>query len=183
MSAGSRISLSGGEKEQTMASMVACAACGALLRVREEYVGRAMECPKCGQPVAPLALDSKPAEVATAKAPSPGIPAVLPARRRAPSIDEQDDLSASAAWGRFAPCPRCGSANAERVVWTAWGSFYGPALLHHVRCLSCGCKYNGRSGRSNLVPAAIFVLVPLILIVAIIGGLFAWLWYALHWPR
>jgi hypothetical protein len=63
---------------------------------------------------------------------------------------------------------------------TIWGSFYGPAVLHHVQCLSCGNKYNGRSGRSNLVPAAIFLLVPLVLILAIVVGLLVWLWYALR---
>jgi predicted RNA-binding Zn-ribbon protein involved in translation (DUF1610 family) len=161
-----------------MASMVACAACGAQLRVRAEYVGRAMECPKCGKQVLAPSRDEA-AESARVPPAAASIPTVLPARRR-PSPDD-DDLTASTSWSRFVPCPRCGSANAERVVWTAWGSFYGPALLNHVRCLSCDCKYNGRSGRSNLVPAAIFVLVPLFLIVAIIAGLFVWLLYALHW--
>jgi predicted RNA-binding Zn-ribbon protein involved in translation (DUF1610 family) len=153
-----------------MANMVACASCGAQLRVREEYLGLAMQCPKCGQQVQPTS--DRP------RALPPPIPTVLPARQPVPA--DYDDRKAARAYSSFAPCPRCGSANAERVVWTIWGSFYGPALLHHVQCLNCGNKYNGRSGRSNLIPAAIFLLVPLVLILAIIGGLLAWLWYALR---
>jgi predicted RNA-binding Zn-ribbon protein involved in translation (DUF1610 family) len=156
-----------------MAQMVACASCGAQLRVREEFLGLDMQCPKCGQPVQPSA--------ARPRTQPPPIPTVLPARNPTAPPYKDDDHQSALAYSSFAPCPRCGSANAERVVWTVWGSFYGPALLNHVHCLSCGNKYNGRSGRSNLVPAAIFFTVPLLLILAIIGGLFVWLWYALRW--
>ena len=103
---------------------------------------------------------------------------MLPAPRHFPHEPEQEDSSIShRGYSPFKACPRCGGRTAERVVWTAWGSFYGPALLHHVRCLGCGYKYNGRNGRSNFVPAAIFVAVPLLLIVAILGTLAWWLWY------
>jgi hypothetical protein len=71
----------------------------------------------------------------------------------------------------YKPCPRCGSGGATRVTWTPWGSFYGPAMLTHVRCPKCGYAYNGRTGRSNLIAAIFFVLIPLILILAIIFGL------------
>jgi hypothetical protein len=37
-----------------------------------------------------------------------------------------------------------------------------------VRCPECRCTYNGRSGGSNLIPAILFVAVPLILMAAII---------------
>jgi len=40
-----------------------------------------------------------------------------------------------------------------------------------VQCPKCYYKYNGKTGRSNLIPAIIFVLVPLVLIFAVIGGL------------
>jgi predicted RNA-binding Zn-ribbon protein involved in translation (DUF1610 family) len=167
----------GCKENQAMANLVACAACGAQLRVRDEYLGRAMQCPKCGQQVQPTApLDSP-----KAAAPSDGIPTVLPARKQLAPNSQDDERQSLQAYSSYAPCPRCGSTNAERVVWTVWGSFYGPAILNHVHCLSCGNKYNGRSGRSNLIPATIFVLVPLLLILAIIVGLFFWLWRVLHW--
>src|SRR5262249_7864743 len=103
----------------------------------------------------------------------------VPAPRHFQREPEPDDSSIShRGFSPFKPCPRCGGRTAERVVWTAWGSFYGPALLNHVRCLGCGYKYNGRSGRSNFVAAAIFVTVPLVLIAAIIGTLAWWLWYS-----
>jgi predicted RNA-binding Zn-ribbon protein involved in translation (DUF1610 family) len=71
----------------------------------------------------------------------------------------------------YKPCPQCGATGAKRVLWTAWGSFYGPAMFTHVRCPECGYKYNGRSGRSNLIPAIIFVTVPLLGILGILGGI------------
>ena len=40
-----------------------------------------------------------------------------------------------------------------------------------VQCPKCYYKYNGKTGRSNLIPAIIFVTIPLLLILAIIGGL------------
>jgi predicted RNA-binding Zn-ribbon protein involved in translation (DUF1610 family) len=144
-----------------MALVIACNSCGAPLRVRDEYVGRLMTCPKCGEVV--RAVDRPPAE-------PPGVSEPVSDAEPRPS----------AAVELFAPCPRCGSRNAERVVWTVWGSLYGPALLNHVHCLGCGYGYNGRTGRSNFLAAAAFVLVPLLLILAILGGLGFWLWRRLN---
>jgi hypothetical protein len=162
-----------------MAILVACSTCGAQLRVRDEFVGQPMACPKCGQMVSTSGpVDAVPSQRGPAVDPADGIPTVLPAELPSQrGYYEDDDLGPVRNYPAFAPCRRCGSTNAERIVWTAWGSFYGPALLCHVRCLGCGYKYNGRSGRSNLLPAAIFVIVPLVLIVVIIGVLFAWLWH------
>jgi len=88
-------------------------------------------------------------------------------------LDEEDEDEAPARRRRahFKPCPRCGAVGAERVTWTPWGSFYGPALFTHVRCRECGYGYNGRTGRSNLVPAIFMVAIPLVLIIAIVVGL------------
>jgi ribosomal protein S27E len=71
----------------------------------------------------------------------------------------------------FKPCPRCGAERSKRVLWTAWGSFYGPTLFNHVRCPKCGTTYNGKTGRSNALAAVIFVSVPLLGIGAIIGAI------------
>jgi predicted Zn finger-like uncharacterized protein len=94
-------------------------------------------------------------------------------------LDEEEDEeeTRSKKRSKYKPCPRCGEVGAKRVVWTAWGSFYGPAMFSHVRCPECGYKYNGRSGRSNLIPAIIFVSVPLMFILAIFGVL---IWYIHH---
>lgn len=90
-------------------------------------------------------------------------------KRRYEDEDEEDERDEKRS--KFKPCPRCGARGAKRVLWTAWGSFYGPAMFSHVRCPDCAYCYNGKSGRSNLVPAIIFVLLPLIGIGAIIGGI------------
>jgi DNA-directed RNA polymerase subunit RPC12/RpoP len=173
-----------------MTIMVACAGCGAQLRLRDEYLGRAMACPRCGQRVEPkgspeaapvpepVHVEPNPVEVAAPPIDFPEVLPVGPRPRPEPEFDEQEVRSAG--YGAFAPCPRCGSARAERVLWTPWGSFYGPALLKHVRCQGCGCKYNGGSGRSNLWPAIIFVLVPLLLIVGVMLGLLLWLRRSMH---
>jgi len=94
-------------------------------------------------------------------------------RSRRPRDEEEEEEDDRGRGGKkaFKPCPRCGSGGAKRVLWTAWGSFYGPAMFNHVRCPECGYKYNGRSGRSNMIPAIIFVAVPLIGILGILGGI------------
>jgi hypothetical protein len=67
------------------------------------------------------------------------------------------------------PCPQCQADGAEVVPFTLWGSFYFTALFHHVRCPMCGYCYNGRTGRSNFLPAAVCVAVPLLGICGLIG--------------
>jgi hypothetical protein len=62
------------------------------------------------------------------------------------------------------------------VNWTPWGSFYGPAMLTHVRCPECGYAYNGRTGRSNLVGIIIFTMIPILLLV----GIDVALWFLLE---
>jgi hypothetical protein len=85
--------------------------------------------------------------------------------------EEEEEYQVRRRRASYKPCPRCGAGGPERVTWTPWGSFYGPALFTHVRCRECGYGYNGRTGRSNMVPAVIMVTVPAVLIVAIIVGL------------
>jgi predicted Zn finger-like uncharacterized protein len=82
---------------------------------------------------------------------------------------EEEDRPRRRSETSYKPCPRCGARGASPVVWTLWGSFYGPALFTHVRCPECGYAYNGRTGRSNLIPAIFFVAIPAILIAAIVG--------------
>ena len=59
-------------------------------------------------------------------------------------------------------CPMCG---------------YDLRGLIEPRCPECGYAYNGRSGRSNLLPAIIFVTLPLLFILAIFGVV---IWYIHH---
>lgn len=57
------------------------------------------------------------------------------------------------------PCPSCGSDKIEQIKFTMWGSFVGPWLLSHVRCVSCDYKFNGKTGRSNFWPIFIYQAV------------------------
>jgi predicted RNA-binding Zn-ribbon protein involved in translation (DUF1610 family) len=176
-----------------MPVIVTCPSCNSALRVRDELVGKKLRCPRCSGIVAvpngraaakpptpreavdPHVAQVKPAPRARPHQAQPvsnieeGAPAARPARP--PHVEEPEGGPPRRRGRDYAPCPRCGSGGATRVVWTPWGSFYGPALLTHVRCPKCGYAYNGRTGRSNTLAATFFVLVPLILILAIIFGL------------
>jgi predicted Zn finger-like uncharacterized protein len=173
---------------------ITCPGCKSTLRVRDELAGKKLRCPRCSGIVAvpngqAAARPLTPREVADPQVrqvrPAPraarpqvqpvtdieqGQPARRPARHE---HDEEPEGRRPKRRGKdYEPCPRCGSGGAVRVVWTPWGSFYGPALLTHVRCPQCGYAYNGRTGRSNVLAATLFVLVPLLLIIAIVVGVF-----------
>jgi DNA-directed RNA polymerase subunit M/transcription elongation factor TFIIS len=95
-------------------------------------------------------------------------------RRRGRNRDEDED-DRPIRKSKYKPCPSCGASGAKKVAWTAWGSFYGPAMFTHVRCPECGYCYNGKTGGSNMIPAIIFVTVPLVLIIGILGLVFYFL--------
>ena len=56
-------------------------------------------------------------------------------------------------------CPKCGRPGSKPVSFTWWGGVLGPKLFHHVKCLGCGCAYNGKTGRSNTVAIIIYSVV------------------------
>jgi predicted RNA-binding Zn-ribbon protein involved in translation (DUF1610 family) len=172
-----------------MALTITCPSCRARLNVKEDYAGKDMRCPRCSATVAvPEAgetlvevAEAQPAEPPTDAGPTKACPScgkriVLSARkcrycRTWLDDDEEDDDDRPRTY--FKPCPRCGERDAERVVFTFWGSFYGPALLTHVRCRNCGNTFNGKTGRSNLLWVILFVTIPALGIVTILGGLAA----------
>jgi len=125
------------------------------------HAGAEIVCPKCEE------LVSVPSEQVGLDAVMEGKPMAAEKRRR-PASGEPDEDAPPPKPGSFKPCPRCGAEGAKRVLFTPWGSFYGPALFNHVRCPECRHAYNGRSGGSNLIPAILFVAIPLLLMIAII---------------
>lgn len=60
---------------------------------------------------------------------------------------------------QYAPCPKCRQANAEKMSFTWWGGIIGPKILTHVKCRSCGEKYNGKTGRENTTGIVIYMVV------------------------
>jgi hypothetical protein len=44
-------------------------------------------------------------------------------------------------------------------------------MLNHVRCRECGYCYNGRSGGSNLIWIILFITLPILMMLGIIGGM------------
>ena len=183
-----------------MTISLTCIACAAELRVRDEHAGKAVRCPKCSEVItvpneelhvatlvepsdtAITAITARRAGTARPESTREPQPRCRRCGERNPSEKEQcrrcglwlDSGRSHGRHGRptdYEPCPRCRCDDPERVTWTIWGSFYGPAMFHHVRCRDCGYTYNGHTGKSNVLVATIFVLVPVVLIAAIIGGL------------
>jgi hypothetical protein len=107
-------------------------------------------CPECGKKVPAKAAQCRycKADLAEADEPKEG------RRKKKP---------------KYKACPQCGAGDPKKVTMTWWGSVYGPLLFSHVRCRDCGYAYNGKTGRSNLVPIILFVTIPAILIVALIA--------------
>ena len=75
----------------------------------------------------------------------------------------------------YAPCPRCGASNAKQLNFTWWGGALGPKLLTHVKCLDCGYKYNGKSGKDNTAGIAIYFVVVGVLAFVLMFVAFAFL--------
>jgi len=71
--------------------------------------------------------------------------------------------------GQLAPCPSCKRYAAKPVGFTWWGGVLGPKLLHHVRCEGCGTEYNGRTGQSNSTGIAIYTIVSLVIVAAVVA--------------
>jgi predicted Zn finger-like uncharacterized protein len=125
----------------------------------EPETARTRACPECGKKISVTATTCRFCQTV-----------LEPAEEEEEAVEEEEE-EPERQRSKYKPCPRCGARGAKRVVWTAWGSFYGPALFSHVRCPKCGYGYNGKSGGSNLIPAIIFVTVPLVGIFFILAGL------------
>ncbi len=73
----------------------------------------------------------------------------------------------------YAPCPKCRSAAAEKLKFTWWGGVLGPKLLTHVKCNTCGYKYNGKSGKDNTTGIVIYTVIVAILALGLVVVMFA----------
>jgi predicted Zn finger-like uncharacterized protein len=172
---------------------VTCSSCKTSLRIKDEYAGKKVKCPKCSQVIDTRAQEEEEIEEAvvaespadegeTQRCPECGkevsarasickfcqAELVEPARE---ADEEEEEEPAPRKKGKWKPCPKCGARGAKRVDWTFWGSFYGPRLLSHVRCPECGYQYNGKTGGSNLVWAIGCTAIPAILIAGLLGAI------------
>ena len=73
----------------------------------------------------------------------------------------------------YAPCPKCRNSNAEKLKFTWWGGVLGPKILSHVKCNSCGYKYNGKSGKDNTTGIVIYSVIVGILAFGLVFVMFA----------
>jgi predicted RNA-binding Zn-ribbon protein involved in translation (DUF1610 family) len=161
-----------------MSDVLRCTGCQAGLRMRPEFAGKKLRCPRCKStmnvpdvPRPAAVLDDPPplpnddTDLTTTPTPEAEQLDVDLDRPRRRDDDDEDDYEDNT-WHN---CPRCGATDADRVLWTFWGSFYGPAMFNHVQCPECGTTYNGKTGRSNFIPALIFVTIPVLLIMGLLG--------------
>jgi DNA-directed RNA polymerase subunit M/transcription elongation factor TFIIS len=147
-----------------MAETIKCPGCRAVLRVRDDLIGKRIKCPRCAEGVD---VPSSPG----------GITKQAPPRAAAPVLvepldeeeDPQDDEAPARKSSQYPPCPRCGAEEARRVKFTWWGSIYFTRLFKHVRCQECGYGYNGRTGKSNLLPAIVCVSIALAALLGVLG--------------
>lgn len=126
-----------------MSISLRCPGCWAELTIRDDYEGRSIQCPCCKARVEAVA-ERRISEWSTLNTENQGdvqTPVIVPK-----------------------PCPLCGNRQARAVTWTWWGSFLGPALFHQVECSQCHYGYNGKTGRSNFLVAATFVIGNIALI-------------------
>ena len=73
---------------------------------------------------------------------------------------------------QYVPCPKCGGAS-ERLKFTWWGGVLGPKILNHVKCTSCGNKYNGKSGKDNTTGIVIYSVIVGLVCLALVFVMFA----------
>jgi rubredoxin len=72
----------------------------------------------------------------------------------------------------YVSCPKCGGP-AEKLRFTWWGGILGPKILTHVKCTSCGYRYNGKSGKDNTTGIIIYTAVVAILCLGLVVAMFA----------
>jgi predicted nucleic-acid-binding Zn-ribbon protein len=75
----------------------------------------------------------------------------------------------------FAPCPKCRQTNARQLNFTWWGGALGPKLFTHVKCESCGTKFNGKTGRDNTVKIILYSVIMGVFFFVIFAVMFAFL--------
>jgi len=65
-------------------------------------------------------------------------------------------------------CPFCGKHDHRPVTFTWWGGLLGPKLFHHVQCNQCRKTFNGKTGQSNAVAIAIYLVVSGVLVIGLL---------------
>ena len=129
-------------------------------------------CPTCGRAVnGPSCPDCKVPTVAQAAAPQAAAH-LVPGHATEEILDAIEVEERGSRRSPYPPCPRCGAQGSDRITWTFWGSFYGPALLALVRCPRCSCAYSARTGQPNLGGILLFCLLVYGSLLLLVGLLF-----------
>ena len=68
-----------------------------------------------------------------------------------------------------AACPRCNGNFLTKPSFTWWGGLFGPKILDHTVCGSCGFGFNGKTGKSNNGAIAIYMVVVLVIVIGLLS--------------
>ena len=47
-------------------------------------------------------------------------------------------------------------------------------MFHHTRCQDCGTTFNGKTGKSNTIPIAIYFTICMVVTIGLLGVLATW---------
>jgi hypothetical protein len=152
-----------------------CSSCQFALSAPDEKGGAAVKCPKCKAPVViPLAaaLDDAIEVLPADPVARPIAPPVAPLAGSAAGLPGGDDVARLVARGSYANCPFCGCPGwADKVVYTWWGGFVGPAIFSLVKCRGCRASYNGKTGQPTTNAMVIYIVVSLVVVFLLLGCL------------
>ncbi len=69
-------------------------------------------------------------------------------------------------------CPKCGGTHNAPPTFTWWGGLIGHKVLSHVVCSQCGTGFNRKTGQSNNINIAIYMIVMTVIFVPVLFVLF-----------
>ncbi|HDS08925.1 MAG TPA: hypothetical protein ENN73_01745 [Firmicutes bacterium] len=68
-------------------------------------------------------------------------------------------------------CPKCGSANLEKVTFTWWGGILGPKIYDIHRCRDCRTEMNGKTGQPIAASTIIiYTIIAIAIVIVVCGG-------------
>ncbi|MFI5385826.1 MAG: hypothetical protein ACHQ50_06865 [Fimbriimonadales bacterium] len=61
----------------------------------------------------------------------------------------------------------------RKIKFSWWGGVVGPGIMNLMKCESCGCQFNGKTGRPALKAIVAYNVVIYLLMLVVVLWLFA----------
>jgi hypothetical protein len=65
-------------------------------------------------------------------------------------------------------CPGCSSRATKKVKYTWWGGVLGPGLFNLMKCESCRCQFNGKTGKPALKAIIVYNVVAFAIVFSVV---------------